>query len=72
MRRLRALPRFTVGQLVRINDAISTRYIGREGTVVVVKPSPRARPKDTSLDKYTVAFSGDEQAEFFDIQLESV
>jgi hypothetical protein len=67
----RTVPRFAVGQRVRINDTIATRYIGREGTIVTVEPS-RATVKNTTLDKYTVAFFADEQAVFFDIQLESV
>ena len=72
MRKARAIPRFTVGQRVRINDTITTRYIGREGTVIKVEPSRHATVKNTTLDKYTVAFSDDDQAGFFDNQLERV
>ena len=71
MRKARAIPRFTVGQRVRINVTITTRYIGREGTVINMEPS-RATVKNTTLDKYTVAFSDDDQAGFFDNQLEIV
>lgn len=67
----RATPRFTIGQRVRINKTISSGYSGQEGLVVAVKQSPHAKPSTTNLDKYTVAFSGDEQVEFFDIQLDN-
>jgi predicted P-loop ATPase/GTPase len=68
----RTVPRFAVGQRVRINDTIAARYIGQEGTIVAVKVNHHAKPTNTSLDKYTVAFSADEQAEFFDVQLDGV
>jgi len=35
-----------------------------------MKPSQNAKPNNTSLDKYTVTFSKEDQAEFFDVQLE--
>jgi hypothetical protein len=65
----RATPRFSIGQHVRINTTISTRYSGQEGLVVAVKQSRHGKPSTTSLDKYTVAFSNADQAEFFDNQL---
>ena len=65
----RATPRFNIGQRVRINTTISSRYSGQEGLVVAVKQSRHGKPNTTSLDKYTVAFSNGDQAEFFDIQL---
>ena len=65
----RAAPRFTIGQSVRINTTISSRYSGQEGLVVAVKQSRHGKPSTTSHDKYTVAFSNVDQAEFFDIQL---
>jgi predicted P-loop ATPase/GTPase len=72
MNKPRALPRFAVGQRVRIKDTIATRYVGREGMVIAVNPNHHAKPTNTSLDRYTVAFSADEEAKFFDVQLESV
>ena len=71
MRKARAIPRFT-RPARRVNDTITTRYIGREGTVINVEPSRHATVRNTTLDKYTVAFSDDDQAGFFDNQLEIV
>ena len=68
----RATPRFTIGQRVRINTTISSRHSGQEGLVVAVKQSRHGKPSTTGLDKYTVTFSDDDQAGFFDNQLESV
>jgi len=33
-----------------------------------VKPNPRSKPTNTTLDKYTLWFPDGEQAEFFEIQ----
>ena len=65
----RATPRFTIGQGVRINTTISSRYSGQEGFVVAVKESLHAKRGTTNLDKYVVAFLNGDQAEFFDNQL---
>ena len=72
MSKPRTAPRFAVGQRVRINNTISTRYTRHEGTVVSVKQNHHAKATNTTLDKYSVSFSDNEQAEFFEIQLERV
>ena len=66
MRKSKGHSALYLGQRVRVNDTITTRYIGREGTVINVEPSRHATAKNTTLDKYTVAFSDDDQAGFFD------
>jgi len=71
MSKPRAIPRFTIGQRVRINHSITSRYTEQQGTIVAVKPNFHSKVKGTTLDKYTVSFSDDEQADFFDSQLKS-
>jgi hypothetical protein len=70
MSKQRSAPRFPVGQRVRIKDTITTRHVGREGVVVAVKQ--HTNTANTTLDRYTVSLSEDEEAEFFEIQLERV
>jgi hypothetical protein len=66
----KANPRFVLGQRVRINTTISSRYSGTEGLVAAVMQSRHGKPSNTTLDKYSVTFSDGQQADFFDIQLE--
>ena len=63
------MSRFQVGQKVVVTGPMSTKYRGREATVIAVQPSKRSRPGVTSLDKYVVRFEDGDQEEFFDIQL---
>jgi hypothetical protein len=63
------VPRFQLGQKVVITGPITTKHRDREGTVINVQPSRRARPGVTSLDKYVVRFDDGDQGEFYDIQL---
>src|ERR1041385_4279434 len=68
----RMSPRFAVGDHVKINDTIFSRYIGMEGVIMAIRPSRAAKPTNTTLDKYVIAFDNAAQAEFFDIQLVKV
>lgn len=61
------LPRFHVGDTVKIRSTISTRHAGAIGSITKVQSSRHAG----SLDKYTVQFKPDVEAEFWEIQLES-
>jgi len=68
----RTSPRFAVGDHVKINGKIFSRYIDMEGVIVAIRPSRVAKPTNTTLDKYVISFDNAEQAEFFDIQLVKV
>jgi hypothetical protein len=61
------VPRYQIGETVRIRDVITSRYAGQSGRVIGVRHSPRG---ENTLDKYTVLFPAAEQEEFWDIQLE--
>jgi hypothetical protein len=62
------LPRFQVGDTVKIRSTISTRHAGAIGCVTKIQSSRHAG----TLDKYTVQFEPDVEAQFWEFQLESV
>ena len=61
--------RFVIGDRVVICGLIFTRYLGKEGIIVEVKPSWRARAGSPTLDKYFVEFPEADRQWFFDTQL---
>ena len=60
------MPRFEIGQLVRIRDVIWNKHCGRRGVVRAGTANKQGR---TSLDKYVVEFSDGSRSEFWSIQL---
>jgi hypothetical protein len=64
------MPRFRTGDQVVIVGPIITHYLGKEGMVMEVKPSDRA--KNRTLDRYLVEFSDSDRQWFFDPQLAPV
>lgn len=62
------LPRFHVGQVVRVTTTIMSSRSLQVGKIVSVQTSSRAQ----TLDKYIVQFSDNSLATFWDIQLEPI
>jgi hypothetical protein len=62
------LPRFQVGDTVKIRSTISTRHAGAIGSVTKIQSSRHSG----TLDKYTVQFDPSLEAEFWEFQLERV
>jgi hypothetical protein len=60
---------FQLGQRVCVTGSMNTRYAERSGVVVDVKVSQHSRPGVTLLDKYTVRFDDNGQAEFYESQI---
>lgn len=65
MNKARAPLRFDVGESVRVNDSISSRFVGAVGQVV----EARRNYYSHTLDKYVVRLLSGEKAVFWDIQL---
>jgi transcription antitermination factor NusG len=63
------MPRFKVGDRVKILTDVATPFAGLEGTVGEVLPHER---NITSLDRYTVVFEWGEKKSFYDVQLAHV
>ncbi len=61
------LPRFHVGDRVRIRSTISTRHAGAIGSITKVHSSRHAG----TLDKYIVELDTNLEAEFWEFQLEN-
>lgn len=62
------LPRFHVGDTVKIHSKISTRHEGSVGSVTKVQSSRHSG----TLDKYTVQLDPNVEELFWEIQLEKV
>lgn len=55
------------GQTVRVRDVIWSRWAGKIGIIVEIRPNQRGK---RVLDKYVVRFADNDQEEFWGIQLE--
>ena len=60
------MPRFKVGDRVKILPVSATPFVGLEGTIDEVLPNNR---DITMLDRYTVIFKWGEKQSFYDVQL---
>jgi hypothetical protein len=65
---IRPVPRYFVGDSVKVTPMIATRHAGHIGTILTAKYNPQDR---TTLDKYLVQFDSGEQGWFWSIQLNS-
>jgi hypothetical protein len=63
------MPRFTLGDRVRISSTETSAFAGAYGIIDGVVPHPR---NITQLDCYTVLFSWGEKKTFWDAQLQAV
>jgi len=63
------MPRFNVGDRVKIRPVIATPFVGLEGAVREILPHDR---DITTLDRYTVIFEWGEKQSFCDAQLARV
>ena len=63
------MPRFKVGDRVKILPVVATPFVGLEGTIHEVLPHDR---NITTLDRYTVVFEWGEKQSFYDAQLARV
>jgi hypothetical protein len=68
--RLRTNPaRFNTGDKLRVRPVIFSRFVGQVGSVMSVHIS---RAGSHTLDKYRLMFSDGSEAEFWDVQLETI
>jgi hypothetical protein len=57
--------RFRVGDRVIIVGTITTRYMGKQGIVLQVKPPRRIKAGNPTLSRYLIEFSAAHEAWFF-------
>jgi transcription antitermination factor NusG len=60
------MPRFNVGNRVRILPEGASPFVGLEGTIEEVQPHNR---DIVALDRYIVVFEWGEKQSFYDVQL---